>query len=532
MRARAIIKIISLKGQTVGYAATSAEQARVLNWEKIKDTCEAYELRSQTTNIVSKEPDVTFLDAKMVLRCLRTGSVYQLRGVEDRRDAEKFRGFGQAEFQVDECGSFPQQLLDYLANTCVAPRLGEGLSLPPGWLDYLAGDGPLEDAPEFTETRGGCLVLGSTPPQFLGGEFYEVTRDGSRRHRPYRDKDKLGADGAPLYPSWRGYSSHFWTLEDVYNLPDSRRLYPALVANWEEALIEKAEKLWADDHPTWLREYKGQWSMDNTSTVFRYQPHKEVDGAMVEWNQWSPHGEQYLEGLVGLKAALLALPKDDAGKAFEWHFCVAIDDGGGRDPVGVNVFAFAPADLLRRIFHVYAFEQMNVHATPLAKLLLGENLDHDNYGGLFGMIGWPSALVMDTNPNTLMELGNIHGIRIKKAEKKADYKFGAIELVNGDLVEGRFKVIKGSPLEKQMLALQWKPDENGIPREDKAQANHGTDCAIYGRREIAYLFESGTVEQDKRTGGFADPMGLGDDPDDGDGGAPPAVSSEWGDLGL
>lgn len=517
MRARAVIKIITLRGQTVGYAATSADQARILNWEKLKDTCEAYGIRSATTNIVSKEPDVSFLDAKMVMRCLRTGSVYQLRGVEDRRDAEKFRGYGQAEFQVDECGSFPPQILDYLCNTCVAPRLGEGLALPPGWLEYLAGDGPLDLAPDATvDHRGGCLVLGSTPPSVLIGEFYEVTRDGSTRHRPYKDRDRRDDDGKLVFPAWRGYSSHSWTLEDVYNLPDSRRLYPALVANWEEALVEKAEKGWSDDNPIWLREYKGQWASDGTATVFRYVPHKDGE----PWNEWDPFGETPLEGALALRKAVDALPLGDDGKPMEWFHVVAADQGN-RDPFALNIFSFSPQDRGRRIFHTYGFERVGQsYARIIAQHLLGVDessstgcCDADKPKGLLGVIGWPVGMVLDSGEDLVLELANVYGLRFKKADRTANYKFAAIELVNGDLVEGFIKIIKGSPLASQLGKLQWKPDDFGNPREDKAQANHSTDCLILARRLISHMFESGTVTQDSkpRERAYIDPMGL-DDP--------------------
>lgn len=508
MRARAIIKITALKGQTVGYAATSADQARILNWEKLKDTCEACGIRSTTTNIVSKEPDVSFLDAKMVMRCLRTGSIYQLRGVEDRRDAEKFRGYGQAEFQVDECGSFPPQLLEYLCNTCVAPRLGEGLALPPGWLDALAANDNEAEVPSLAvEYRGGCMTLGSTPPQAPGGEFYEVTRDGSKRHRPYKDREK------PEYENWRGYSSHSWTLEDVYLLPDSRTRYPALVANWEEALIEKAEKGWGDDNPIWLREYKGQWASDGTTMVFRYRPHKDGE----PWNEWDPHGERPLEGVIALKAAIAALPTAPDGKPFSWYYAYALDMGT-RDPFALNVFAFSPQDPGRRIFHVYCYEHVGLmYGRIIAQKLLGANDNApngchppDKPHGLFGVTGWPIGIVFDAGPDLIAELANVYGVRMVKAEKNPNYKFGAIELVNGDLVEGFIKIIKGSPLAQQLVTLQWKPDDFGNPREDKSQANHSTDCLIYARRLIAHLFESGTVSNEAKPAAknYADPMGL------------------------
>jgi hypothetical protein len=462
-RARQLIKLITLREQRLGYAATSADQARDLNWDKIKSSCEAYDIRSTAgaawstgsgKKTKSAGPDVSFLDTKMVMTCHRTGSVLRLRGVEDKRDAEKFRGFPQAEFDVDEAGSFPPELLEYLIDQCVAPRLGEALALDGG--------------------RGGCLGLGSTPPAQLRGLFYEVTRHGSMRHRPYSQRDD------PAYAGWKGFSSHSWTLKDVYDLPDARERYPALVANWEEALVEASEKGWSQDHPIWMREYLGEWSADNTTMVFRYRPH--VDEA--EWNQWNPHGAQFIEGLEGLKLAIAALPLGDNGKPMTWCYAYAADTGGTRDPFALNVQAFSPQDRQRRIFHVFSFERMGMYARPIAQLLLGADESRpngcsspDSPRGLIGLTGWPIGQVIDGDQNLIDELANVYGVRMVKAQKQAEYKFGAIELVNGDLVDGRIKVLKGSPLEKQITVLQWKPDDFGNNREDKAQANH---CLVAG----------------------------------------------------
>jgi hypothetical protein len=496
MRARELIKLVSLREQRLGYAATSADQARDLNWDKLKSACEAYDIRTTPGAAWSTGsgkrakgagPDVSFLDTKMIMTCHRTGSVLRLRGVEDKRDAEKFRGFPQAEFDIDEAGSFSPELLEYLIDQCVAPRLGEALALGGG--------------------RGGCLVLGSTPPSQMRGMFYEVTRHGGSRHRPYDQRDR------PEFANWKGFSSHAWTLKDVYDLPDAVERYPALVANWEQALIEKEEKGWSDDHPIWMREYLGEWSADNTTMVFRYRAH--VDGA--EWNQWNPHGDQCIEGIEGLKLAIAALPLSDEGKPMSWCYAYAGDTGGTRDPFALNVFAFSPQDRRRRIMHVFSFERMRMHARLIAQLLLGADegasngcSPPDRPRGLIGLTGWPVGQVIDGDQNLIDELANVYGIRMAKAQKQAEYKFGAVELCNGDFVEGMIKVLKDSPLEKQIAVLQWKPDDFGNNREDKAQANHSTDCLIYGRRLIAHLFESGSVTQDsgKRPDPYKDPSGL------------------------
>lgn len=499
-RARAIIKLLWLRNQYVGYAATSKEHARLLNWDKVKQACESYGIRAS-----GEDPDVTFLESSMRMTCHRTGSVYQLRGVEDTADAEKFRGFPQAEFQVDECGSFRPELFAYLLTQCVSPRLGEALALPPGLLAFLIDwDEDDEEALAafldpivWDELRGGCITLASTPPRHIGGEFYEVTREGSTRHRPYARRDE--------YPGWLGYSSHYWALPDVVALPDSKTRYAALWYNWQEALKEKEEKGWSDDNPIWKREYLGIWAADDTDTVFRYRPH--LDGK--EWNQWDPIGRPVMTA-ADLTRVLELLRKEHGDVR-----SVVAGDQGFKDPFALNVYTFSPRDPQRRIWQTFGFERTEMYAKLVAELLLGEEAVAallqggklpDKLGGVFGAIGvWPDALVMDGDETFLAELAQVYGLKFKKADRKPDAKVGGIELVNGDLVDGRFKIMKDTPLDKQVRVLQWKENDFGQRKEDKAQANHSTDTAIYGRKEVATLFESGAVVQEAKTQRVAPP---------------------------
>jgi hypothetical protein len=373
---------------------------------------------------------------EVALRCTikKTGAQIRLVGADDMREIEKLRGQSFHEVQIDEAASYPTQLMDALLYRIIGPRLGD--------LD-------------------GVITMFGTPGHILAGPFYEATRTGGETH----------------------WSCHRWTLQD------GAAHVAAMGRLWREALVEKAENGWGDDNPVWMREYLGLWAADNTTHIFRYRPH---DAEGNPWNQWDP--ERTPGGLAKLPAG-------------EWQYGYGLDLGS-KDPFACNVFAFQPGDPRRRIYHVFGFERRSMYAQEIAKLLVGEaavssmmrgNGLPDRLGGLYGETGWPAAIVADLaglGEAVIDELAKVYGIRIKAAEKKD--KFGAFEVFNGDLVDGRMFVLKGSTLEQQLQTLQWRPDEYGTPKENKADANHSTDSAIYIRTELGRLFDaspSGTAEE-------------------------------------
>jgi hypothetical protein len=366
------------------------------------------------------------------------------------------------------------------------------------------------------------VVVASSPGKMLRGQFYDATRPGASRklrdgrvvpiHRPYADRDKY--DGSvPI--EW---SSHSWKLKDIVDLPDSANRFPAMVANYETALRRKVDKDWSDDHPIWLREYCGIWAADDTTGVFQYRQH-DSDGA--PWNMWDPFPDRELEGLAMLRAALEALPEEHD----DWRFVIGADMGSAH-PFALNVFAFCPNDKTRTIWHVFCFERTGMHQRPIAEMLLGADfvskvlaggkVDWNETGGIIGLTDWPAAMVFDADQAHIDELQRVYGLRFAKADRNPNYKAGAIELVNGDLQDGRIKVLRNSPLEKQLVALQWEEDRWGNVKPSRSQADHSADCLIYARRVIAQLFEGGIANDNApaskaANGNYVDPMGLDDD---------------------
>lgn len=433
---RLLTKMLRIPRARVVFIATTREAARILIWEKLKFVTEALGIETD------------FKEVRLELWFPQNGSMLRLVGCDDMREIEKLRGQSFHEVAIDEAASHPKVLLEHLIDRIIGPRLGN---------------------------YDGCIVLIGTPGHFLNGPFYDATRRGSEMHRPYEERF------AEHYAGWIRWSSHTWNLQDgAATIPDLAKL-------WEEALVEKAAKNYSDDNPVWRREFLGEWSADDTDTVFKYR---------VTHNQWDPIRVGSLR--------LAKLPEDRK----DWLYGYGLDLGF-VDKFTCHAFAFSPSDPTRTIYHVYEFGAPGMYPRKIAELLIGEGLDAANPGGLIGATGYPAGMVADmagSGESILKELLHVYGIPIAPVEKKRDDKIATIELLNGDLLDGRLKIMKGSQLETQMLALQWRYDEFGKPSENKSQANDHTDAAIYARRLIAVLFEregappsTGTQSLQRRT---------------------------------
>lgn len=439
VRARFVRRLLLTNRARCLFFASTRQMAEELLWNPIKHILG--EIGFQ------RDVDVRFHESKLKLTITRTGSTLQLAGIDNRREIEKYRGQPFHEVWIDEGSSYPTQLLEHLIYRVIGPRLG----------DYKV-DG----------TDGGILGLTGTPGHILSGPFYEHTRVGSETSRHWNDREP--GDG------WDGYSLHTWTQKDGADagIEAMRRL-------WDEALREKQRNGWSDDHPVWRREYLGQWAADDTENIFKYRPH--VDG--VEWNQWDPKKDP--------RTGFAKLPEATG----EWRYVLGMDMGHS-DPFALQVFAYNRHE--RILWHVFEHEEKGMRPQTIAKLLIGEDLDPRNPQGVIGVTGWPDDMVADTSHlggMILDELRQVYGIHCEQAERK--HKFDAIELFNGDLLDGLIKVMKGSKLEQQLMSLQWTSDEWGGLKETKGQPNHSTDAAVYARRRAMHRFtEEAPAPQPKR----------------------------------
>lgn len=373
-----------------------------------------------------KEPDVYFNRQEMLFRIPALGSTIMCGGADDRKTIEVYRGGpGYDEVWIDEAKSHDARLLDVLIDDILTPRVN---------------------------ARNGVLGICGTPGEKLGGQFYEITRTGTTLSTPYGEEQAMDS---------LRWSLHRWNLAmNTSPVPGTTQTI------WDLALKYKADKEWTDRNPTWMREYLGLWAANDTDYCYRFRPFAD-DGA--EFNTWTPAKPTH-DNPFGLPR----VAKVQGGEVpIEWKFAIGLDLGAS-DPCALEVFAFA--DQTKRIYHVHEFyrqtRSIDVVAAELDKAVKLVQRYADYPVAIVGDVAHLGGMVLD---EILLKVG--HKVEVAH---KAD-KFGHMELVNGDLVDGRMRVLRNSELAKQMGELQW--DETGR-KENKAQRNDCCDSALYARGAI------------------------------------------------
>lgn len=428
------------------YIALSRPHAEDLLWTPLKEFAELYKVQGR------------FYEADLKFEFKDTGAVLQLVGADDRKEVDKKRGGKYHGVGVDEAASFPARLLRYLLDQVLRPAL----------MDYR-----------------GWLALGGTPGPVLSGEFYEATRIGAPRARPYRQQNAGAWEGkachCPAACTDFEWSLHAWTIEDA-----------ALAHIREEGETIRAQKGWSIDNPIFRREYRGEWASDESGLVYKYRKHViesrarddgELEDVVIPWNTWT-RGPTSKDNPFGL-------PPEH-----KWRYSLGIDLGNKKVtqeerlrnpdkpiPNRTALELLAYSDTCRDLYQAYEMTLGDLDAkqgriTELAgrihwlKKQIGGEFD-----GVWVDLAGAGGLVLD-------ELAARHLIAAQAAEKKN--KPDAIELWNADLVDGHLKVLEGSQLEQEMLSLQW--DEVDPTRENKSQANDHCDAGIYARRGALHHF--------------------------------------------
>jgi len=295
---------------------------------------------------------------------LPNGSSLWLRGGETQRELEKNRGQWFSLIIIDEGKSFSPVVLEEAIDEILWPTLGDKL---------------------------GKLVFIGTPGNILAGPFYEATCED----RPDN-----------------GWSRHSWDIADNTALPHL----------WEEALDTQARKGWADDHPTWVREYLGKWCPSSDVMVFHaFDAHRNLySGELPSGHKWTTLLGVYL------------------GFGDDWGVCIA------------NYSDTCPGFYVTHC-RAYAQATMDQVAKRLKELLITYPAD-------------VLVLNKDRYKSKLIEaFSSNHDIPLIQAE--AIERFDVIDLINADLATGDMVIPNKSDLITEWAGLQWENDKRKLYAE-------------------------------------------------------------------
>jgi hypothetical protein len=432
------------RGANCLYVAKNREQARGIMWGDAKELI--YRLGFD---------EMAKFDEVRSELTLANGSWLKLLGFDERDEIEKPRGKSWHEVDVDESGSARADLLSRFRREVIAPRLL------------------------------GSFVLGGTPGYLLEGEFYDATRPGSELHRPYDRRDEEWPDG------WV-WSSHSISTKDGLDAGIA-----AIATIHEIQLADKAIEGYSDQNPKWLREGMGQWAKDDSTSVYAFRSH---DDEGREFNQWTP----IVAATDSTRWARLPPGWDPK----TWSYAIAMDMGW-KDAFSLEAFAYSYKDPSRTMWHIGEVYKTKLPTKAVATILIGEGLDINKPGGIIGELGWPDFLVADcagAGERIEIDLKTEYGIILKAVDKHPKYKDPAIEIVNADMFEGRFKILKDSNLAKELVGLQWVMDANGKRLENPKQPNHATDAMLYFRVSVSALLPAFAQPQPKETPTTSEPQ--------------------------
>jgi len=375
-------------------------RAQELAWEEMKKLDAFVGLR--------EDVDVVYNEARLTARLLATGVEFRLAGADKPKEAEKKRGDSSIEEAVDESQLFSGFL----------KKLAEDV-IEPGLADLLGG-----------------LTLGGTPGVTCHGYWFGVS--GTK---------------VPEDKRVQGFKPHRWNVKD-------NAFRPHL---WEEFLAHKASKGWADDNPTWVREYLGEWADDLAALFYAFDPAKNLyqPGAVV------PYGDGWQHSLG-------------------W-------DLGLRDAMAITVIGWRPDS--RTAYEAFSWKKSGALMDEVVAVMRECDKRFNIVAQCADTGGGGAAFVA--------EFSKRFGISFEAA-RKTD-KAGHVELFNDDLRTSRLKLLSGSPWAEEIAQLpkdeSWDVDEHdGKPApEDGRYPNHCCDAGLYAwRHAYSYLHEEekAPVERD------------------------------------
>ena len=293
----------------------------------------------------------------------------------------------------------------------------------------------LEDVirPSLIDTRGSMMVEG-TPGPLCSGYWWDIT-GGEDVAEVWQSK---GSAEAAVF------EVHRWTMLDNPFIPHARQELEEL----------KARKGWADDNPTYLREWLGRWVNDLGALFYSFDLLRNTYNTR-DVRPWGPGWTHVLGWDLGGK-------DDMALVCWGWH------EG---DPNLYEVFSWKKSGALSSEVMAVIDEQEKSKGLNIIKAVA------DTGGG--------GRMYVD-------DVMNRYTRHFEAASKTEKYHH--VMLMNDDMRVGTIKVVPGSPLQEELIGLMRDPDwpdpekPDAPPTEDPSCPNHCADAGLYAfRAAMHYL---------------------------------------------
>lgn len=317
----------------------------------------------------------------------------RLRGADDKREAGKGRGDKLHSVDIDEAQTFDPEVLRTMIDDVYGPTL---------------------------EDVGGDMNVYGTPGIVCAGKWYAMTHPNPLEREP-------------------GWSLHQWGVLDNPFMAHMKLRLPEL----------KAERKWADDNPTYLREWCGQWVNDTEALFYRFDPLRNVHDFKEK-------------DLVG----------PGWGHVLGW-------DIGLRDEMALVAWAFHKHK--RHLFEAFSWKRSGVTTDVVMKEVRALEQRGFNFVAKVADTGGLGALVVEE----VTKRENIYFEAAKKTEKGAH-----VNRFNDDLLTGSVQLMRGSPYAGELVVLPKDPDspDDKWPVEDARFPNHCADAGLYAWRRAMHYF--------------------------------------------
>lgn len=283
----------------------------------------------------------------------------------------------------------------------------------------------------------GIFCMEGTPGPLCAGYWYEV----SGRNDTAGKWTSVGGEGG----IGRGWSCHRWTMFDNPYLPHAK----------VELARLKAKRNWADDNPTYVREYLGRWVNDLTALFYAFDETRNL----YRLHEVTPKGPGWSHVLG-------------------W-------DLGSRDDMALVLWAWHEHD-----WHLYEAESWKKPGALASEVM--EQIDHWEAQG-YNIV----KKVADTGGGGRMYVEEVMSrySHVFEAAKKSE-KYEHVRLFNEDLRVGKIKLKAGSPYHMEIRSLPRDPDwpdpekPEKPPTEHPGYPNHCSDSALYGFRAAQHYLST------------------------------------------